>query len=70
MHNAPRLATLPQAPGLIVNLAGYPGFRPGGTREWRWAASRWDLTYSAITESGAPPQLAAKEDGDHKTPFW
>ncbi|ULJ76723.1 hypothetical protein L2W42_30625 (plasmid) [Rhizobium gallicum] len=53
-----------------MNLAGYPGVQAGEERERSWAASRWDLTYSAITESGAPPQLAAKEDGDHKTPLW
>ena len=41
----------------------------GGMREWPLAASRCDLTYSAIMDSGAPPQLAAKYDGDQRTPL-
>lgn len=36
-----------------------PGFQAG---------VRWLSTYSRTTESGAPPQDAAKYDGDHRTP--
>ena len=51
-----------------------PSWKPrpsgrGGMRERLLVAPLLDLTYSAITERGAPPQLAATYDGDQRTPL-